>query len=238
MQPPYNNKIEKEVFMSKIIEHIEINPEVTPVASILWLHGLGADGNDFAPVAKELATAHSLPPLRFVLPHAPFQPITVNQGYVMRAWYDIVSLDIDRHADQAGIRQSVQQVERLVLAEKQRGLPAHRIFLAGFSQGAVIATATALSCSEPLGGLIALSGYLPYEKETLAHLPRTSPPLPIFMGHGEEDSIVPVSLGEKMHQALHAAGYPVTWHHYPMPHSVCAKEIRDIAEWLRHQLKM
>ena len=238
MQQADNNKKGRDIYMNKVIDHIEINPDVAPAASILWLHGLGADGNDFAPVATELAKAHSLPPLRFLLPHAPFQSITINQGYVMRAWYDIVSLEIDRHADQAGIKKSVQRIEQLIEQEKQRGQAAHRIFLAGFSQGAVIATAAALHHPEPLGGLIALSGYLPCRPEDITRPHKTPTPLPIFIGHGLEDSIVPVSLGEKMQHTLRDAGYPVTWHSYPMPHSVCAKEIRDIADWLKNQLKI
>ena len=223
--------------MTTNIEFIEINPELPPIASIIWLHGLGADGNDFAPVARELMTSHALPPLRFILPHAPFQAVTLNQGYVMRAWYDILSLEPDRRADEAGIKKSIHQITRLIEQEIVHGMASNRIFLAGFSQGAVIATATALHHPEPLGGVIALSGYIPWAEETLRHLPTANARLPIFIGHGMEDDIVPVALGQRMYHALKSAGLPVIWHEYPMPHSVCAKEVKDIAAWLSRHLQ-
>lgn len=218
--------------MKDNIEYIEINPTLPPAATILWLHGLGADGNDFAPVARELMTSHALPSLRFILPHAPFQPVTINQGYVMRAWYDILSLEMDRHADESGITQAIQQITQLIEQEISRGMPAERIILAGFSQGAVIATLTALHYPKPLLGLIALSGYLPLTKQALEDLSPTNRQLPVFVGHGVEDDIVPVAQGRRMYHALKDAGFPADWHDYPMTHSVSPKEIRDIANWL------
>lgn len=214
-------------------DYIEINPTLPPAYTVIWLHGLGADGNDFAPVAHELALHHRLPSIRFVLPHAPWLPVTINNGYVMRAWYDIVSQDIDRHADREGIKKSCEQIRRLIENEKNRGIPTEKIMLAGFSQGAVIALNTALHCPGKLLGVLALSGYLPITADALQKIPGVDRTLPVFLGHGTQDDIVPVTLGEKAARVLTEAGYPVTWRSYAMAHSVCTDEIKDIGDWMR-----
>ncbi len=216
---------------NELLSCIEINPESPAIGSIIWLHGLGADGNDFAPIVRELNVAERLP-LRFVFPHAPMRAVTINSGYVMRAWYDIVSMNIDSHADQAGIDESVYQLKQLIENEINLGIPSEKIILAGFSQGAVIALTTGLTFSEKLGGLLALSGYLPNAEQTLQILAPANKNIPIFLGHGTDDNVVPFSLGEKVYSALKHHKQPVSWHSYAMSHSVCYEEIQDIAKWL------
>lgn len=215
--------------MKNALNCIEINSSRPSVGTVIWLHGLGADGYDFVPIANEL-NAFTQIPLRFVFPHAPMIPVTLNNGYVMRAWYDIVSLQIEQHADQTGIENSVQLVGELIAREEKKGVMANKIILAGFSQGAVIALTAGLSFPKRLAGVIALSGYLPKIALTNAH--PANQDMPIFVGHGSQDTIVPHSLGDATYQALHAHHYSVSWHSYPMPHSVCAAEIQDIAKWV------
>lgn len=210
---------------------IEINPDTTPAATIIWLHGLGADANDFVPIVPELNLTGNLP-VRFIFPNAPEQPVTINNGYVMRAWYDIVSLEVNNHADEKGIAKSIGFISALIEQEEKRGMPSNKILLAGFSQGAVIALSTGLTYAKPLAGVVALSGYLPFADQLFAKAPPTNKTIPIFLAHGTEDNVVPYFLGQATHEALVKQGYPVAWHSYRMPHSVCGEEINDIRHWL------
>lgn len=216
---------------TSLLEHIEINPSHPPIASVIWLHGLGADGHDFEPIVPELNLPQHLP-IRFIFPHAPMQPVTINNGYIMRAWYDIVSLDLNRHADQKGISESQQQLVRFIEHEKSRGILSNRIFLAGFSQGAVIALTTGLTYSDKLGGILGLSGYLPFSEQVIAAASQANKNTSVFLGHGTEDSIVPYFLGQSTHDTLIKNNYSVAWHSYRMPHSVCMEEIQDIGKWI------
>ena len=210
------------------MEAIEIQTGGKPVASIIWLHGLGADGHDFEPIVPELQLAK---PLRFVFPHAPVRPVTINQGMRMRAWYDILQFG-GGPEDEAGIRASQRLVEELIAKEKKKGLPAEKIVMAGFSQGGAIALQTALRHSERLAGVLALSTYLPLAASLPGERSPANQDIPIFMAHGRDDDIIPLRRAEESRKLLEAAGYPVEWHEYPMPHSVCAEEIADIAAFL------
>jgi phospholipase/carboxylesterase len=209
---------------------IEINPSSRADASIIWLHGLGANGHDFEPVVPYLGLPRSLP-VRFVFPHAPERPVTVNQGYVMPAWYDIAELSINRNIDHAGIRASVEQIHALIDHEIGNGIPAGRIILAGFSQGGVIALEAGLGFRQRIAGLIGLSTYLADESA----IPEGD--LPIFLGHGWSDPVVPFVLGQRAREVLVERGYPVEWHQYAMEHSVSMEEIRDIGRWITARLK-
>ena len=218
----------------KQLETVEIETGPNPTASVVWLHGLGADGNDFVPVAHEL----ELPgrPIRFVFPHAPHQPVTINGGMVMRAWYDILSADFERRADERGLRASQGLVEALLEREKARGTPAAQIVLAGFSQGGAIALQTGLRHPQRLAGIMALSCYVPLADSLDAERADANRGLPIFFGHGVQDEIIPVALARRSRDLLATLGYDVQWHEYGMPHSVCLEEIRDIGGWLRRVL--
>lgn len=200
-------------------------------AVVIWLHGLGADGHDFAPIVPELgvSAAHRL---RFVFPHAAQRPVTINGGYVMRAWYDILSPRFDEAIDEAGIADSVARLHALIAREIARGMTPERIFVAGFSQGGVIALQGGLTYPAPLGGILALSTYLPLPGQ----LTQTAP-LPVFMGHGRQDPIVPFDLGRAAHAALIARGHKLEWHDYDMGHSVCPAEIASIGAWLNTHLR-
>lgn len=206
-----------------------------PVGSVIWLHGLGADGHDFEPIVPELSLPAELP-LRFVFPQAPARPVTVNGGMVMRAWYDILSLDGDGRSDEAGLRDSARSLEALIAAEIERGVPASRIVLAGFSQGGAVALHTALRYSAPLAGLLLLSTYLPlpgaFEREVAAAPGNQPVTIPIFMAHGSFDPVLPFALGRESRALIEAAGYAVEWREYPMAHQVCAAEIGDIRQFL------
>jgi phospholipase/carboxylesterase len=210
------------------MEAIEIQTGSKPAASIIWLHGLGADGHDFEPIVPELKLAK---PLRFVFPHAPVRPVTINQGMRMRAWYDILQLG-GGPEDDAGIRASQRLVEELIAEEKKKGLPAEKIVMAGFSQGGAIALQTALRYPERLAGVLALSTYLPLAGSLKSEGSPANQDIPIFMAHGRYDDIIPLRRGEESRKLLEAAGYRVEWHEYPMPHSVCAEEIAGIAAFL------
>ncbi|MDX1902180.1 MAG: alpha/beta hydrolase-fold protein [Gammaproteobacteria bacterium] len=216
--------------MAEENDKIEINPSGPSRGSVIWLHGLGASGDDFVPVARELNTLGFN--LRFIFPHAPMQPVTINGGYVMRAWYDIVSLSIDSHADTSGMEKTEQTIHALIQAEEKNGTPTEKIILAGFSQGAVMALLTGLRYPKKLAGILALSGYLPHPNETIANAPKKNHATPIFIGHGTADTIVPCILGKTVFDALQHAQYSVEWHDYLMPHSVCMEEVADIAQWM------
>ena len=218
--------------MAALLETVERETGPAPAWSVLWLHGLGADGNDFVPILPELVR-RDWPALRFVFPHAPQRAVTINGGMRMRAWYDIVDADLRNRADMAGVRESAAQIEALVAREAERGIPASRILLAGFSQGGAVALAAGLARTEPLAGLVALSTYLPGLGG--ADAPQPTPAArsqPLFMAHGTLDPVVPVFAGQASAQALHADGMRVDWRTYPMAHQVGAAEIRDLGDWL------
>lgn len=218
--------------MNELLPAVEINPPGTPRASVIWLHGLGADGYDFAGIVPELRLDPALG-IRFVLPHAPHMPVTINSGYVMRAWYDIRGADLREGEDDAGIRASAAAVEQLITREIALGVPARRIILAGFSQGGAIVLHTGLRYPERLGGLLALSTYLPLADAAAAEHHAPSLATPIMMAHGTTDTIVPWTAGCQSRDLLRSLGYRVEWHEYPMAHSVCTEEVGDIANWLR-----
>ena len=221
--------------MSELLQCVEVQTDPAPAATVILLHGLGADGYDFVPVVRELET-HGAPAARYVFPHAPTMPVTINGGYVMRAWYDILGTDLVRREDEHGIRASQGMVEALIEQEVGRGVPRSRIVLAGFSQGGAITLQTGLRQSEPLAGLIALSCYLPLATAFAKEAAAGSTRVPIFLAHGTQDPVVPLARGTTSRDALKAAGYAVEWHEYPMPHSVCAEEIRDIAAFMKRVL--
>jgi phospholipase/carboxylesterase len=217
---------------SELLSSIEIETAPDPDASVIWLHGLGADGNDFVPIVPELGLPQALG-VRFVFPHAPVRAVTINNGMRMRAWYDISAADLQSRADLTGVRQSQAQVEALIEREKTRGVAAARIVLAGFSQGGAIALYTGLRHGERLAGVVALSTYLVAADKLAGEASAANRGLPIFMGHGTADPIVRYQWGEASRRTLEAAGYPVEWHGYSMPHSVCMEEIVALGAWLR-----
>jgi phospholipase/carboxylesterase len=219
------------------LEAIEHETGPAPRASVIVLHGLGADGSDFVPVAHELDLA-AVGSVRFVFPHAPTRPVTINGGYVMRAWYDILGLDSHlQREDEAGLRESQAQVEALIAREKSRGVAAGRIVLAGFSQGCAMTLMTGLRHDERLAGLVGLSGYLPLAAKAEAERHDANRSTPIFMAHGTSDPVIPISRARQSRDVLVALGHPVEWHEYPMPHSVCAPEIADLNRWLLTALR-
>lgn len=215
-------------------ETVEVGAE-SAEGSVIWLHGLGADGHDFEPVVPELSLSGHLN-LRFVFPHAPIRPVTINGGMSMRAWYDIISLERNGPQDEAGIRDSGELLCALIEREHDRGIPYERIVLAGFSQGGAIATHTALRFGHRLAGLMALSTYLPLTDKFASEVANNSRAqarqLPIFMAHGSMDPMLPMALGEGSRDLLRQTGYTVDWHEYPMAHAVCMEEIHEIRRWL------
>ena len=213
---------------------VEVNSGENPVGSVIWLHGLGADGHDFEPIVPELHLPADLP-LRFVFPHAPMRPVTINGGMVMRAWYDIVTLDAEGRADADGVRESTAILEALIAREIQRGISADKIIVAGFSMGGAIAINTALNTAHSLAGLMALSTYLPLPGEVDGS--SGSRELPVFMAHGSFDPMLPMQWGRLSAQKLEETGFKVEWHDYPMAHAVCPQEIADIRNWLLRVLK-
>lgn len=219
--------------MSGLLPAVEINPSGPVTASVIFLHGLGADGHDLAPLVAEL----DLPGVRFVFPHAPVRPVTINGGYRMRAWYDVLGADFGAGQDEAGVRESEQQLRALIRREAERGVPAHRIVLAGFSQGGAVALHTVLRYPERLGGALALSTYLPLMETLPAEAHSANKDLPILLAHGMEDTVIPLTLGEASSRKLKALGYPVTWRSYLMPHTLCAEEIEDVKIWLKGVLQ-
>ena len=217
---------------STLLETVERETGPSPAWSVLWLHGLGADGNDFVPILPELVR-RDWPPIRFVFPHAPQRAVTINGGMRMRAWYDIVEADLRNRADMHGVRESVAQVEALLAREIEHGITASRILLAGFSQGGAVALSAGLAREQPLAGLIALSTYLPgLGGPDAPQATRAARSQPVFMAHGTFDPVVPVFAGQASAQALQADGMRVEWRAYPMAHQVCAEEIRDLGDWL------
>jgi len=206
-----------------------------PRSTVIWLHGLGADGNDFVPIVPELGLA-DVAPVRFVFPHAPMRPVTVNLGYVMRAWYDVSAISADAPEDETGIRESAAVIHRLIDAECERGIDARRIVLAGFSQGGAMALHSGLRYRQPLAGILALSCYLPLAATVPAEVPQENYQVPILMIHGRRDPVVPFAMGEASYNLLRDGGFPVQFSAHDMAHTVIAEEVREIAQFLRERL--
>ena len=220
---------------SPALETIQIETAPNPTVAVIWLHGLGADGNDFVPIVHEL-DLRGCPAIRFVFPHAPTMPVTINNGYVMRAWYDILGPDLVKREDEAGLRKSQVAIEQLIAQQIASGIAPARIVLAGFSQGCAMTLQTGLRFPEKLAGLLCLSGYLPLHTLLQTERHAANQKTPIFMAHGSGDTVIPIARAEQSRDMLQRAGYDVAWHSYPMPHSVCAPEIADIGDWLRTSL--
>ena len=218
---------------SSPLETLEFATSPTPEAAVIVLHGLGADGNDFVPVAQMLDPGVGV---RYVFPNAPEIPVTINNGYVMRAWYDIREGDLTQREDEAGLRRSQQAIDTLIEREITRGIPAHRIVLMGFSQGCAMTLLSGLRQSHRLAGLVGLSGYLPLAAATEAERTPANQHTPIFLAHGTEDPVVPLQRAIASREQLQALGYRVDWHQYPMPHSVCPDEVADIDAFLKRVL--
>ncbi len=217
-----------------LLETIEVETGAVPGASVIWLHGLGADGHDFEPIVPELRLPASVP-VRFVFPHAPMQPVTINNGYVMRAWYDVAFGDLEgrsRRPDEAGVRASVARIEALIAREVARGIPAARIALAGFSQGGAIVLATGVRHGERLAGIMALSTYLPLAEALPAEASAANAQVPIFFAHGTADPVIPIEMARASVERLQSLGYPVQWQEYPMQHSLHPQELVHIRDWL------
>lgn len=221
--------------MTTLLPCIEIPSGPIPTAAVIWLHGLGASGDDFAAIVPEL-DLHGCPAIRFVFPHAPSIPVTLNNGYVMPAWYDIVGTQLERREDEAGIRLSAIAIEALIAREVQRGIRPERIVLAGFSQGCAMVLHTGLRHGQKLAGIMALSGYLPLADKLATERAPANQNTPIYQAHGNVDPMIAQSRAEASRDALRALGYTVQWHSYPMPHSVHPQEISDIGDFLRQVL--
>lgn len=221
---------------AELLPAVEVDPDRPPTATVVWLHGLGADGYDFAPVPPQLGlpAGHAV---RFVFPHAPRIPVTINQGLIMPAWYDIRSLDLDGQ-DERGIRRSDGQVRALLEREAESGIPAGRIVLAGFSQGGAIALFTGLRYPERLAGIMALSTYLVLPEAVEEEAADANRETPILQAHGLHDPMVAFENGRRSHQWLAERGHPIEWHEYPMPHAVCLEELHEIGRWLRRVLEL
>ncbi len=217
-----------------LLPAVVIEPASEAEAAVIWLHGLGADGHDFAPIVPELGLDDLS--VRFVFPHAPEQPVTINNGYVMPAWYDINSPDFGEQQDEVGMRRSEQQLQALIEHELEQGIHSERIVLAGFSQGGAMVLHTGLRYSRPLAGILALSTYLPLANKVADEVHPANVQIPVLMAHGDDDPLIPLSLAESSKQQLELMGHSVEWHHYPMEHTVCPEEIQAIGVWLRGQL--
>ncbi|HLS42292.1 MAG TPA: alpha/beta hydrolase [Paenalcaligenes sp.] len=221
--------------MTPLLECIEIETAPNPEFAIIWLHGLGADGNDFAPIVPELGLDKDMA-VRFIFPHAPVQAVTINGGMMMRSWYDIYVADLVRQEDENGLRTSQLAVQDLIARENARDIPTERIVLAGFSQGCAMTLQTGLRLEESLAGMICLSGYLPLATKAEQERHKANQDTPIFMAHGTQDPVVPLARAEDSRKLLVELGYDVDWHTYPMPHSVSAEEINDISNFLKKVL--
>jgi phospholipase/carboxylesterase len=220
---------------SMTLKTIELETAPNPRATILLMHGLGADGNDFVPIAGEL-DLKAAGPVRFVFPNAPVMPVTINGGMQMPAWYDISNADLTQREDEAGLRASQAALELLLEREKERGIPASRIVVAGFSQGCAMALMTGLRHGQALAGIVGLSGYLPLADTTATERHTANAKTPIFLAHGQQDGVVPIARANASRDALLGLGYSVDWHAYPMAHSVCMQEIADLSQWLNKVL--
>ena len=221
--------------MSDLLETMEIETAPKPAAAVIWMHGLGADGNDFAPIVPELKLGGA-PAIRFVFPHAPMMPVTINNGHVMRAWYDVSFGDLEgttRRADEQGVRASQTAIDKLIAREIQRGIAPRNIVIAGFSQGGAIALQTGLRYPQRLAGIMALSTYLPLGETLADEASAPNRDIPIFYAHGAHDPVIPLAMATASRAKLSALGYAVEWHEYPMQHAVCLEEIQAIGAWLR-----
>lgn len=216
-------------------EAVILSPQAPPSATVIWLHGLGADGFDFVPIVDELRLPPSLP-VRFIFPHATPRPVTINNGFVMRAWYDIVGFGPERAEDEAGIRESEGVVKQYIEQQIAQGIPANKIVIAGFSQGGAIAFQSGLRYPQRLAGIMALSTYLPLGASVAAEASAANRDVPILMCHGSRDGVVPAQLGQKSRDTLQSLGYQIDWRTYPMEHSVCMEEVTDISKWLQARL--
>ncbi len=221
--------------LNPLLPRIELESAPNPTAAVIWLHGLGADGSDFAGLVPEL-DLQGCPPIRFVFPHAPSMPVTLNGGYVIPAWYDIFGLNLVDRQDAPGIQKSEQAITALIANEVARGIPSEHIVLAGFSQGCAMALHTGLRLPERLAGIMALSGYLPLADRFASERTHANAHTPVFMAHGTQDPVVVLARGEDSRNALVALGHPVQWHTYPMQHAVHPQEIADIAAFLKQVL--
>jgi phospholipase/carboxylesterase len=225
--------------LKKMLEAIELETAKNPTAAVIWMHGLGADGNDFVPIVNELDLSGA-PAIRFIFPHAPMMPVTINNGYVMRAWYDVSFGDLEgttKRADEKGVRQSQAHIGDLIAREVARKISSKNIVLAGFSQGGAIALQTGLRYPETLAGVMALSCYLPCSASFAAEASAANAKTPLMIAHGSEDPVVPYAMGKSTCDLLVKSGYAVEWHEYPMQHSVCLEEVRDIGAWLTKVLR-
>ncbi|MGB8339635.1 MAG: alpha/beta hydrolase-fold protein [Burkholderiales bacterium] len=220
---------------TSLLPAIELQTGHQPIASVIWLHGLGADGNDFVSVVRELKLPDSLP-IRFIFPHAPMRPVSINGGFVMRAWYDLAQGATGLQSNENDIRAAQKEIEKLIEREISRGIGSDKIILAGFSQGGVIALQTGLRYNEKLNGIMALSTYLALADSLEKEASAENKSISIFMAHGEQDNVIDFSIAEKSCHFLVKHGYTLEWHQYPMPHSVCLEEIGDISTWLQKQL--
>jgi len=214
---------------------VTLSPQAPAVASVILLHGLGADGHDFVPIVGELGLPDSLP-VRFVFPHAPMRPVTLNNGFVMRAWYDITAFTPEGRADKAGIVESSRRVGECIDREGQRGVAPGRVVLAGFSQGGAVALYAGLRHPERLAGILAMSCYLPFPETLAAEKSAANAEVPILLCHGRNDPVVPMGMGLEARTGLKAQGYAPEWHDYPMQHAVCMEEIAEVARWLQLRL--
>ncbi|MCB1701967.1 MAG: dienelactone hydrolase family protein [Pseudomonadales bacterium] len=212
---------------------IDIEPQSAATATVIWLHGLGADGNDFVPIVPELRLPSSMA-VRFLFPNAPSIPVTINGGFVMPAWYDITEINIDRKIDSTQLIESAEKIRQLIDRETERGIPSHRIVLAGFSQGGAVAYQAALTHMQPLAGLLCMSSYFATRESITPN--SANKRLPIFICHGSEDPVVPERMGRDARQQLASMGYSVEYESYPMDHAVCAQEIVDVSRWLQRVL--
>ncbi|KPK29311.1 MAG: carboxylesterase [Nitrospira bacterium SG8_3] len=214
-----------------LLDSVEINPKSKPCASIIWLHGLGADGHDFEPIVPELRLPETLP-IRFIFPHAPRRPVTVNAGVIMRAWYDVLGMPGSGGIELAEFFESVDHLDALIEKEMESGMPSERILLAGFSQGGAISLHTGLTYGKHLAGILALSTYLPTADKLAEQTSLVNKDIPIMMAHGTMDPVIPMAHALRTKHALRRLGYEIIWHEYPIMHGVCAEEIRDITAWL------
>lgn len=218
-----------------VLDTVELESTPNPSFAIIWMHGLGADANDFVPIVKEL-DLRGCPGIRFVFPNAPTMPVTINGGYVMRAWYDILGTDIAKREDETGLRESQELINQLIAREVARGIPTERILLAGFSQGCAMTLQTGLRYPKKLAGLLCLSGYVPLSDKLAAERHAANQATPIFLVHGRADPVIPIQRAEQSRDLLKSLAYQVEWHEYMMQHSVCEEEITDISLWLKKVL--
>jgi phospholipase/carboxylesterase len=215
---------------------VEVNPENKIKATVIWLHGLGDSGNGFAPIVPDLKLPDELG-IRFVFPHAPTRPVTINNGMSMRAWYDITSLDFNNRADSQGVKESSDLVAALIEQEIARGIPANKIVLAGFSQGGVIALNLGIRFEKSLAGIMSMSSYMSEPEKLTVEAHSANKNTPIFVAHGTHDEVVPIFMGNTAFKVLESNGYQATWHEYAMQHNVCMQQLNDISSWLQHKLR-